>query len=86
MIKFPLFSFLILAFVLHGGGLYAQSISDSLSLEKEFVSLEEALLNPENVYRLNLSNQSVVLSEADWSKFTNLQYLSLKNDHLKLIP
>lgn len=64
----------------------AQSTLDSLLLKKEFVSLDEALKNPEDVYRLNLSNQDLEVSDSVWSNFTNLQYLSFKNDHLKQIP
>lgn len=53
---------------------------------KEFTSLSEALKNPEKVIRLNLSNQEMSVTNNDWSKFINLEYLSLKNDHLKEIP
>jgi Leucine-rich repeat (LRR) protein len=60
---------------------------DSLQKIKEYKSLEEALLQPEKVYRLNLSNQKIKFpSDSVWSKFSNLEYLSLKNDHLKEIP
>ena len=59
---------------------------DSTVIMKEYNSLEEALKNPELVYRLNLSNQNSSLPNANWLKFKNLQYLSLKNDHLKEIP
>uniref|UniRef100_UPI00375205FD leucine-rich repeat domain-containing protein n=1 Tax=Flavobacterium sp. TaxID=239 RepID=UPI00375205FD len=44
------------------------------------------LKNPEKVYRLNLGNQEISLSDNDWSKFINLEYLSLQNDHLTEIP
>ena len=64
----------------------AQSTLDSIQFNKEFTSLSEALKNPENVYRLNLSNQKLEFSDTIWSKFTNLKYLSLKNDHLENIP
>lgn len=53
---------------------------------KEYTSLSEALKEPEKVLRLNLSNQNINLSNENWSKFINLEYLSLKNDHLKEIP
>jgi transposase len=52
---------------------------------REFNDLNDALKNPERIYRLNLSNQNK-LDGVDWSKFINLEYLSLKNDHLKEIP
>lgn len=53
---------------------------------KEYTSLSDALKEPEKVVRLNLSNQKINLSNENWSKFINLEYLSLKNDHLKEIP
>jgi transposase len=52
---------------------------------REFNDLNDALKNPERIYRLNLSNQNIKLDGVDWSKFINLEYLSLKNDHLKEI-
>lgn len=65
---------------------HSQINTDSTLVTKEFSSLEEALKNPEKVYRLNLSNQAFQIPDSAWLKFTNLQYLSLKNDHLKQIP
>lgn len=59
---------------------------DSTLIMKEYTSLEEALKNPELVYRLNLSNKNLMMPNENWAKFKNLQYLSLKNDHLKVIP
>jgi Leucine-rich repeat (LRR) protein len=53
---------------------------------KEYTSLSDALKEPEKVLRLNLSNQDINISNENWSKFINLEYLSLKNDHLKEIP
>ncbi|MEL6253199.1 MAG: leucine-rich repeat domain-containing protein [Bacteroidota bacterium] len=65
----------------------AQTQSDSSAVHKEYNNLEEALRNPNKVYRLNLSNQSFnSYSDSIWSKFGNLEYLSLRNDHLKEIP
>lgn len=84
MIKYS--SLLLLVFVFLFKNAKAQSALDSIQLNKEFFSLDEALKNPENVYRINLSNQNLQISDTIWSKFTNLQYLSLKNDHLKQIP
>lgn len=52
----------------------------------EYRSIEEALKNPQNVYKLNLSNQRIQFSDTLWAKFTNLKYLSLKNDSLAEIP
>jgi Leucine-rich repeat (LRR) protein len=53
---------------------------------KEYTSINEALKEPEKVLRLNLSNQKIIISNEDWTKFTNLEYLNLKGDHLKEIP
>ena len=65
----------------------AQITSGSSGINKEYYDLGEALKNPNNVYRLNLSNQNFnALSDSVWGKFENLEYLSLKNDHLKEIP
>lgn len=74
-------------FVLSLNKANSQNTADSSLVKKEFNSLEEALRNPTKVYRLNLSNQKLkVLSDSIWEKFENLEYLSLKNDHLKEIP
>ena len=54
--------------------------------EKEFTTLNDALKNPEKVFRLNLSNQDISISSEQWLRFINLEYLNLKNDHLKEIP
>ena len=64
----------------------SQKAIDSTQIKKEYSNLEEALKNPEKVYRLNLSNQNIELPKESWSKFINLEYLSFKNDHLKEIP
>ena len=65
----------------------AQVTSDSSAEIIEYKSLEEALNNPHMVYKLNLSNQSsLVLSDDIWSKFPNLEYLSLKNVGLDEVP
>jgi len=53
---------------------------------KEFNSLSEALKNPEKVFRLNLSNQEINVTDEQWLQFINLEYLTLKNDRLKQIP
>lgn len=79
-------SLLLLVFVFLFESGKAQSNLDSILVNKEFTSLDEALKNPEDVYRLNLSNQDLHLSDSIWSKFPNLKYLSFKNDHLKQIP
>lgn len=63
-----------------------QDIKNPILNQKEYFSIEDALKNPENVFRLNLSNQKVSIPTTVWSKFINLEYLSLKNDHLVDIP
>lgn len=64
----------------------AQSPTNQSFNAKEYTSLKEALKNPKEVLRLNLSNQKEEVPTDAWSKFVNLEYLSLKNDHLKTIP
>ncbi|MEZ5009225.1 MAG: hypothetical protein R2753_13825 [Chitinophagales bacterium] len=65
----------------------AQTANDSSLFNIEYDNLEEALKNPEEVFRLNLSDQNLtMLPDNIWDKFKNLQYLSLRNDHLKEIP
>ena len=50
---------------------------------KKFTNIKEALLNPENVIYLDLSNQTEGLSNIDFSRFKNLQYLNLKKSSNK---
>jgi Leucine-rich repeat (LRR) protein len=71
--------------ILFSTSLSAQK-TDEKATSKTYNSIEEALRNPENVFRLNLSDQKVLLTNEDWKKFTNLEYLNLKNDHLNEIP
>ena len=52
----------------------------------KFSNLTEALQNTEKVISLDLSNQTVLLKDINWEVFINLEYLSLKNDHLTSIP
>jgi len=69
--------------------IFSQIISSQITIDstkKEYTSLEEALKNPEKVYNLNLSNQNVSIPKEAWAKFINLETLSFKNDHLKVIP
>lgn len=54
--------------------------------DREINTIEEAIQNPEKVLRLNLSNQNIVLTNYDWSKFIHLEYLNLENDHLIEFP
>jgi Leucine-rich repeat (LRR) protein len=49
-------------------------------------NIENALLHPEKVIRLDLSNQNIDKEKIDFSKFINLEYLSIENDYLKEFP
>lgn len=60
--------------------------ADSAVVNKEYTNLADALKTPEQVYRLNLSNQNFERFPSEIAKFRNLQYLSLRNDHLKAVP
>ncbi|SHE60535.1 leucine-rich repeat domain-containing protein [Chryseobacterium takakiae] len=51
-----------------------------------YTSIQEALRNPEKVKRLDLSNQKIDFPKGFWSKFKNLEYLSLKNEGLMFLP
>jgi Leucine-rich repeat (LRR) protein len=65
----------------------AQITVDSLLIKKEYSNFEEALKTPEKVYRLNLSNQKFKMpSDSIWARFSNLEYLNLKNNHLTNLP
>ena len=59
----------------------AQSV-DNQPIKSEFNDLNEALKNPDKVYRLNLSGQHFKEFPKGLSQFKNLEYLSLRNDHL----
>lgn len=59
---------------------------DSKGSTKNFFSLKEALLTPETVVSLDLSNQKIALDDVNWELFINLEYLSLKNDDLEIVP
>lgn len=52
----------------------------------EYKSISEANKNPEKVLRLSLDHETGSLENIDWKKFRNLEYLSLKDLHLKKIP
>ena len=64
----------------------AQIPSDTKSVKKDYYNLEDALKNPKEVYRLTLDSTAIKIPTATWAKFSNLEFLSLKNDHLKNIP
>jgi Leucine-rich repeat (LRR) protein len=59
---------------------------DSKGKSKEYTDLKKALSEPELVFRLDLSGQNINLENQNFVVFKNLEYLYLKNDHLKSIP
>ncbi len=59
---------------------------DSVQYKKTYTSYSEAIKDPLKVYRLNLSNLPQDSLPINFSKFKNLCYLCLNNDHLKVIP
>ena len=79
-------SFFIMISALYTQLVVSQVTIDSTQIKKEYNTIEEALKNPEKVYRLDLSNQKINVNNTDWSRFVNLEFLSLKNDHLEEIP
>jgi Leucine-rich repeat (LRR) protein len=76
---------LVNCFLISGKTCFGQSV-DSPQIDKEYTVLSEALKEPDKVFRLNLSNQTFDDFTIGLSKFKNLKYLSLRNDHLTTIP
>lgn len=52
----------------------------------EFNSIEEALKNPQNVYRLNLRKQMLNKLPEEIAQFTNLQELNLSDNPIEELP
>jgi Leucine-rich repeat (LRR) protein len=48
--------------------------------------INQLLSNPEKVIQLDLANSKIDINKIDFSKFVNLEYLSLKDDHLLELP
>ncbi|MFL5751815.1 MAG: leucine-rich repeat domain-containing protein [Bacteroidia bacterium] len=63
-----------------------RSQADSIQYKKTYTSLYSAMKEPDKVYRLNLSNLPADSFPIDLSKFKNLEYLCLNNDHIEFIP
>lgn len=78
----------LLIFLLLGLPALAQDeiMTDDGTKEKTFTKLSEALENPEAVKRLDLAGQEVNLTDDILKRFKNLEFLSLKDDHLKEVP
>ncbi|MCZ4408271.1 leucine-rich repeat domain-containing protein [Cryomorphaceae bacterium 1068] len=51
-----------------------------------FTSIEEALKTPNQVIRLDLSDQEIDFSLKSLREFKNMEFLSLRNDHLEQLP
>lgn len=64
---------------------FAQN-TDSLVVKTEFNDFDEAIKFPEKVIRLNLDGRTYKNFPKGLSKFKNLEFLSLRNDHLSIIP
>ena len=60
--------------------------ASNFAQETTFSKINDALKNPSEVKRLDLSNQKIDFNTTDLSVFSNLEYLSLKNEHLKVLP
>ena len=48
--------------------------------------IDSDIANPATVKRLDLTNNKIDITTIDFSKFVNLEYLSLKDDHLTVLP
>lgn len=87
------FTICFLSLQIFHADLYAQIKTDSSVVKndtetqlKKFMRLEDALKNPQIVLELDLSDQQLQVPDSIWTLFTNLKHLSLRNDHLKVIP
>lgn len=58
----------------------------TLSKEKEYTSLDEALKNPTKVYKLDLSHNGLAEFPLDVLKLPNLQSLNLSHNGIESIP
>ncbi len=85
--KTYLFMLLFLGFCLNTPTTQAQNIAtNAADSTKSYTRLEDALKDPDKVFRLDLSNQMFKSFPFEIMKFKNLQYLSLRNDHFLSIP
>jgi len=80
-------SLIILLFILSNSSLIAQPLdSATLATKPVFTSLQEALKNPDQVYRLNLRKQKLKIVPSEIFKLKNLQELNLSKNKLTEIP
>lgn len=54
--------------------------------KKWYYSLEEALANPEDVYKLSLQGQKIKVLPPEIASLTNLQVLDLADNKIKVLP
>ena len=76
-------------FILLIAGLSSSAqLLDSLALSKEpeYTDLNEALKNPDKVYKLNLRKQKLTAIPKDVFKFTHLQELNLSRNKITNLP
>ena len=76
------YSFLLLVLLLINSFIFAQDeLLDSKELrkKKEFRSFEEAMIEPEKVYRLRVTSNSPIEFPEEFEKLVNLQSLTFGN-------
>ncbi|MDX2248746.1 MAG: leucine-rich repeat domain-containing protein [Bacteroidia bacterium] len=57
-----------------------------LEREKWFYSIDEAMREPQKVFKLSLKNKNMKFLPAEISRFPNLQILNLSDNNLKTLP
>lgn len=90
LVMFGLFTkaaFFISMLALNIQFIYAQPLdSVTLATKPIYTSLEEALKNPEQVYRLNLRKQKLTSIPIEIGRFTNLQELDISKNKINELP
>lgn len=83
-----MFKYLVLLLIFVSHLLYSQKPISSYELEKKpvFTSLENAVANKNQVYKLNLSNQKLKEFPKEILLFENLQELNLGKNQIREIP
>ncbi len=59
---------------------------EQLERKKWIYSIDEAMRDPENVYKLSLRGQKLTFFPLEVARFPNLQVLNLSNNKIKSIP